>query len=77
MNKLTGVALITFILIILNAYPANAGKGFIVFGWEEKIVKVKDLPNTVEYQNGTDGDFIDVGYKFKQINLFFIPVWNY
>jgi hypothetical protein len=59
---------------LLISEPAEAKVVF--FGWGgEKIVKVADFPDTPQFKNG-DKHF-DLGYRFKQATLFFVPVWNY
>jgi hypothetical protein len=49
----------------------------VIFGWGgEEIIKVVDFPNTEEFENGR-GQYFDAGYVYKQVTIFFIPVWNY
>lgn len=55
---------------------AHAGPP-VFFSWGgEKIVMVMPLPNMQEFQLKT-GEHVDIGYRFSQITIFFIPVWNY
>ena len=57
----------------LWAAPAPAAPVF--FGWGgDKIVKIADLPPEAV---NPDGKHYDLGYQFKQVTVFFIPVWNY
>ena len=47
------------------------------FGWGgETIVKIADFPDTPNFQT-TDGDYFDAGVMYKQITIFFLPLWNY
>lgn len=69
---LAGVA---FGALLLAAKPAQAAPVF--FGWGgDKIVKIADLPQTQDYLN-TEGKHVDLGYRFKQVTVFFIPIYNY
>ncbi|HNY31898.1 MAG TPA: hypothetical protein PKO15_13510 [Fibrobacteria bacterium] len=64
--------------LVLSARPAHAKAGIPII-WSsgsEKIVKVADFPDTGVFQ-GNGGELLDPGYKFKQVQLFFLPVWNY
>ncbi len=61
-------------LLLLTA-PADAAP--VLFGWGgEKIVKVMDLPDEPLFQT-PDGVNVDVGYRYQQVTIFFVPVWNY
>jgi len=62
-------------LLFLFATPAVAAPVFFQWGGE-KIVKEMDLPDTPTFQI-PDGTYLDVGYRYKQISVFFIPIWNY
>ena len=71
-----------FVLVILNfslfaqaKQPSSGIPVFYSYGGE-KIIKVMDLPDTSDFQ-GTSGEFIDIGYIYKQVTVFFIPVANY
>jgi len=47
------------------------------YEWDgEKIIKVMDLPNTDDFRDN-DGNYVDVGVKYKQFKILFIPLWNY
>ncbi len=35
-----------------------------------------DLPDSSTFQR-PDGKYIDVGYRYQQFTILFIPVWNY
>lgn len=48
---------------------------FYSFGGE-KAAKVMDFPQTPDFQI-SGGKHFDGGVEFKQISLFFIPLWNY
>ncbi len=56
-----------------GARPAHA----FFYEWDvEKIIKVIDLPNTDDFRDN-DGNYVDVGIKYKQFKILFIPIWNY
>lgn len=63
-------SMLLFFTPSVNATP-------VVFEWGgEQIVKVMDLPNTPSFQRA-DGSYADVGVRYKQVAIFFVPVWNY
>ena len=74
MNKVK-LIISTSIFVMLMSVSINAAPVFISFGGE-KIIKVADLPNTKEYFM-ENGQFLDAGYVYKQVSIFFVPVWNY
>ena len=57
---------ILFSLILFTAFKSNAAPLFFSWGGE-KIAKVVDFP----------GSDFDAGVRYKQVSIFFIPVWNY
>lgn len=66
-------------LLLTVASPAYALKVPlpVFFSWGgEQIIKVAEFPDTAQFKSG-DGQHIDPGYKYKQITLFFTPIWNY
>lgn len=70
------LALIFLTLLSLSFAPSAAAAP-VFFTWGgEKIVKEIDLPDTSDYQD-KEGKHFDIGYRYKQITIFFIPVWNY
>lgn len=68
-------AIFTFAIVLLFASSVSAIPLFFSWGGE-KIVKVTDFPNNPDFQTET-GEYIDAGYKYKQVTIFFIPVWSY
>ena len=40
------------------------------------MIKVADLPDSEGYKTA-EGTFYDIGYRYKQFKLFWIPIWNY
>ena len=47
-----------------------------IFSWGgDSFYKVADLPDTSQYQ--FNSDFVDIGVKYSEIQLFFLPVWQY
>jgi hypothetical protein len=72
-RRATLFASIVFISVVA---PRSVQAAPVFFGWGgETIIKVMDFPDTRTFKNG-DQHF-DLGYRFKQVTLFFIPVWNY
>lgn len=67
--------LVLFAAVFLTAGRVNAAPVFFSWGGE-KIVSVVDFPDT-DFYKSQGGSFIDAGIRFKQITVFFIPVWNY
>jgi len=73
MNKLSIFALVCF---FIGAFQARAG---IPILWDydaEKTVKVAAFPQTDEYKT-PDGKHTDAGCIYKQLRIFWVPVWNY
>ncbi len=64
------VALLLMISASINAAPVIFGVG------NEKIIKVADFPNTEEFKT-VGSKYVDAGYIYKQVHIFYIPVWNY
>jgi hypothetical protein len=67
-----------FVIVFLTFMSASAqAKAPVLIGWGgEEIIKIADFPNTEEFEYH-NGEYFDAGYKYKQVTLFFIPVWNY
>jgi hypothetical protein len=63
------------ILCFALFYSAQANAGMLSFGGES-FITVADLPDTAEYQN-ENGENVDIGYLYKSITIFFVPIWNY
>jgi len=65
-------------LIISMAFISQVHAKFVFFGWgDEKIIKVIDLPDINDLYNPSEATYVDLGYRFQQVNIFFVPVWNY
>jgi hypothetical protein len=60
------------------AYARRRGVPISVFvSWGgERIIQVADFPDTDDLKTA-DGRYVDPGYRYKQIKIFLIPVWNY
>lgn len=43
----------------------------------ETTHKVADFPDTEEFQTADGWYFVDAGIVYKQITVFFLPLWNY
>lgn len=70
--------MVTLSILVASA-PAHARRRSVpvIFSWGgERIIKVADFPDTENFRL-PDGRYVDPGYKYKQVKLFFIPVWNY
>lgn len=70
--------LITATVIVISMVEASRAEGIPVFySWGgEKVIKVANFPDTEEWKS-SERKHVDVGYRFKQISIFFVPIWNY
>ena len=59
----------------MSSSHAFAGTIFISYDSEESI-KIIDLPHNELYQS-LEGEHVDLGYVYKSVAVFFIPIWNY
>lgn len=49
----------------------------IFFSWGgESIEKVEEFPDNESFMSA-DNHFFDAGIRYKQVSIFFIPIWNY
>ena len=72
----SSLALLGFTLF-LSTESLHAARIPFFFSYDaEKIIKIADFPDTADFQ-WKKSVFIDAGYKFKQVRLFGIPLWNY
>ncbi|RPA62679.1 hypothetical protein EGC86_06160 [Shewanella frigidimarina] len=62
-------------LLVIAPNAAHAKAGLISFGGEN-IVPVVELPDDERFQT-VDGDYVDIGYIYKSVEILFIPLWNY
>lgn len=68
---------IIVVILVSLAFCGELQAKFVFFGWgDEKIIKVMELPDNSDFTSA-DGDFIDLGYRYQQVTIFFIPIWNY
>lgn len=49
---------------------------FFSFGGE-KIIKVLEFPDTEDFYNPHENRYVDAGIRYKQVTIFFLPIWNY
>ncbi len=70
-NKIT----ITLFIFMLMPNFAYANSGFLSFGGES-VINIVDLPDDERFAI-SEGKAMDIGYIYKSISLFFIPLWNY
>ena len=69
------IFIITVTLILFSS-AANARGAPVFWSWGgEKFYKVADLPDTSTYRYSDK--FIDIGVIYKNIEIFFIPIWQY
>lgn len=68
-------AALTAFALLASALAARAVPVFYQWGGE-KIEKVVDFPDQPQFSNA-EGKHIDAGIRYKQVTIFFIPVWNY
>lgn len=61
------------LLILLSTFSVSA---HAVYGYNEKIIQVVDWPDTPMLQLPS-GQYLDVGYCYKQAHVLYIPLWNY
>lgn len=67
--------LISLSLIVISMSSLKATPIFFSFGGEE-IIKISDFPDNENFKN-IEGKYYDAGIKYKQVTIFFIPLWNY
>ena len=68
--------LLTLFFVLGFTIPASAGK-VVFFSWGgETIIKVADFPDTPSFQT-SDGHDFDAGAIYKQVQIFFLPLWSY
>jgi hypothetical protein len=64
-------------LLLLWAGAAQAAHLPVFAQWGgEKIIKAVELPRSAIFQL-RDGTHVDAGYRYKQVSVFFVPLWNY
>ncbi|AZG73876.1 hypothetical protein [Shewanella livingstonensis] len=67
--------LLCLFCLLMTPHLSHAKAGLISFGGES-IVPVVELPNDQRFQT-QDGEYIDVGYIYKSVDILFLPLWNY
>ena len=77
-GPLRAVVMAIIMIIACYAQPIEAKSSFpVFFSWgEETIVKIADFPDTPDFQT-KDENYFDAGVIYKQITIFFLPLWNY
>ena len=73
-KKLFSFLLVFTIMVFGTTTDANAKAAFFSWGGET-IEKVVDFPDTPNFQ--INNDYIDAGYRYKEITIFFLPLWTY
>lgn len=76
LNKISKIHVLVLAFSLMSFYTAEA-KMPVFFSWGgENTSKVTDFPDNESYQL-EEGKYVDAGCIYKQITIFFIPVWNY
>lgn len=78
MKKFLSLATVLVSFLLLSARPAEAKVGIpIIYSTGTlKVVKVADFPDSSDFRDRT-GVYVDAGYRFEQVQLFWLPLWNY
>ena len=71
---LRSLLLLGFLALLPNQAAAKYVPVFFSWGGET-VSKVADFPDTPAFR--IDGDYTDAGVIYKQIQVFFLPLWNY
>ena len=66
---------VVFLLVFAFSSSLYSAPVFFSTGGE-KLIKVRDFPDTPAFRTRS-GKFVDAGYLYKQVTVFFVPVWNY
>lgn len=67
--------LIIFLLFVLMINSNYAQAGLLSYDGEE-IIEVVNLPNE-EWLKTPEGEYVDIGYIYKSVEILFVPIWNY
>ena len=62
-------------ILFLGMVQVRAVEIFYDYGGDN-IIKVADFPRTDDFRT-QEGEHVDAGYMYKQLRIFWIPVWNY
>lgn len=77
MRKIILIAVLSIAGICFFAGKAQS-KGVVIYGWgDEKLHTVIDLPNDETTYDEELKGHINVGYFYKQLWVFWIPMWNW
>ena len=74
MSKLRLSMMVCVVTLFGSAAFAKGAPVFFSWGGDS-FYKVADLPDTYQYQ--FNSDFVDIGVKYSEIQIFFLPVWQY
>lgn len=78
MTALPHIRAAALVGVLAASIPGYAAAKYVpvFFSWGgETVTKIADFPDTPTFQN--DGDYFDAGAIYKQIQVFFLPLWNY
>lgn len=76
LNKTSKIHVLVLAFCLMSFYNAEA-KMPVFFSWGgENTSKVADFPDDETFKV-EEGSYVDAGCIYKQITIFFIPVWNY
>ena len=73
MKKIALVCALSAAAVAPHAYAGIP----MIYGTAETSVKVHDLPDEFPFLVGAEQVPMDVGYCYKQLQILFVPVWNY
>ena len=70
------IILTSFGIITICGSNVFAKSAPVFFSWGgDSFHKVADLPDTDQFQINTD--FVDIGVKYSEVQIFFLPIWQY
>ena len=67
-------ALMSIVFVFGFTAQAQARGGIIIWGAGEELTTIQTLPEDAQFE---DGQHANLGIKFNQFELFWLPVWNY
>lgn len=68
--------LLAFLILVFVSIGGCSKITPVIFSVDgETIEKILDLPDTPAFKN--NDDYFDVGIIYKQLTIFFLPIWNY
>jgi hypothetical protein len=69
--------IILLALLSVAFYVNGMAKGVVIYCSDcEYISVVADLPDSTDFYSEEYQGYIDIGYKYNQFWIFWVPVWN-